>query len=203
MTSYLSIQHHLKLGQELPYTENWSAAADFLELIINHCLHIKPASILECSSGLTSLVLARCCQLNNFGQVHSLENGKEYAEKTIQQLTSFGLEQYVNVVHAPLETNNINNQDYMWYSTKDLPHLPIDMLVIDGPPGFIQKHSRYPALPLLYNQLADHCVIFLDDAARDDEKALVEMWLKTYPNIEHEYIETERGCSKITIKKNL
>ena len=75
------------------------------------------------------------------------------------------------------------------------------MLVIDGPPGFIQKHSRYPALPLLFSQLANNCVIFLDDAGREDEKEIIDLWNNEYQNIRHEYIETERGCSVLFINK--
>jgi hypothetical protein len=70
----------------------------------------------------------------------------------------------------------------------------IDLLIIDGPPGFIQKHSRYPALPLLNKQLAKDCVVFLDDAARDDEQEMVRRWLKTYPEFHADYIANERGC---------
>jgi hypothetical protein len=69
------------------------------------------------------------------------------------------------------------------------------MLVIDGPPGFIQRHSRYPALPLLRERLADNCTVFMDDAARPDERELVEMWLAQYPTYSHEYLANERGCS--------
>ena len=203
MTSYQSIQQSLSLDQRLPYDKNWSAAADFLKLIINHCLDTHPSSIVECSSGLTSLVLARCCQLNHHGHIQSLENEKEFAQKTQQQLTDFGLEQYVTVIDAPLETQNVNGHEFKWYGINSLPRLSIDMLVIDGPPGFLQKYSRLPALPLLYEQLADNSVIFLDDAARDDEKAIVDMWLQAYPNIEHEYVATERGCSKLTVNKKI
>lgn len=203
MTSYQSIQQDLRFNQKLPYDKNWSAAADFLELIINHCLADHPSSIVECSSGLTSLVLARCCQLNHHGHIQSLENAMEFAHKTQQQLTDFGLEQYVKIIYAPLEAHNINGHEFMWYSINSLTRPSIDMLVIDGPPGFLQQYSRFPALPLLYDQLADNCVIFLDDAARDDEKAIVDMWLQAYPNIEHEYIATERGCSKLIVNKKV
>ena len=75
------------------------------------------------------------------------------------------------------------------------------MLVIDGPPGFIQKHSRFPALPLLFDKMADQSIIFMDDAAREDEKEIVSMWLEMNDGISHEYIETERGCSVFNIDK--
>jgi hypothetical protein len=75
------------------------------------------------------------------------------------------------------------------------------MLVIDGPPGFIQKHSRYPALPLLHEALAERCVLYMDDAAREDEREIVKMWQSEFSGIEHRYVATERGCSVLTINK--
>ncbi|MDH5612476.1 MAG: class I SAM-dependent methyltransferase [Gammaproteobacteria bacterium] len=203
MNPYSAIQKKLGLTQELPYTPDWSAAPDFIELIVEHCLQAKPGVIVECSSGLTTLVLARCCQLNQRGQVISLENGEEYAEKTRQQLQAFGLETYAQVIHSPLEKVTLDSNEYDWYDLTLLPDVSIEMLVIDGPPGFIQKNSRYPAMPLLFDQLAKQAMVFLDDAARDDEKELVAQWLKEYPDISHEYINAERGCSVLTLSKRV
>ena len=200
MNPYSVIQAKLSLSQPLPYTADWSAAADFIELIVEHCLQLKPEVIVECSSGLTTLVLARCCQINGFGKVISLENGEDYAEKTRQQLQDFGLEDYAQVIHAPLE-KVILDRDYDWYSLKSLPEVSIDMLVIDGPPGFIQKNSRYPALPLLFDKFSAQSKMFLDDAAREDEKELVAQWQAEYSAIDHKYLEFERGCSVLEVNK--
>ena len=145
-------------------------------------------------------MLARCCELNENGEVYSLENGAEYAEKTRQHLARYALTQ-ASVIHAPLQKHPLNGIEYDWYEITNLPAKSIDMLVIDGPPGFIQKHSRYPALPLLFDKLADGCVIFMDDAARPDEKAIVEMWQEAYPALEHRYSNTERGCSVLTVER--
>jgi len=197
--AYLWLRDRLDLRRGLPYTPHWSASPDFLKLIVEHCLEAKPAKILECSSGLTTLVLARACQLTGLGVVVSLENGEEYAARTRDHLARYGLETVADVRHAPLVPVEVSGQEYLWYDTDSLPAGPIDMLVIDGPPGFVRPHSRYPALPLLFDRLAEGCVVFLDDAAREDERAIAEMWEAAYPSIEHEYIETERGCSVIRV----
>lgn len=197
--AYTYLKDRLGLHKGLPYTTHWSASPDFLKIIVEHCLNNKPGTILECSSGLTTLMLSRCCQMNSHGEVFSLENGEEYAENTRQQIQRYELDDYSTVIDAPLETVNIQNNEYSWYSLKHIPEKSIEMLVIDGPPGFIQKHSRYPALPLLFDKLAKGCVIFLDDAARDDEKELVKMWLDEHPEIEYRFVNTERGCSILTI----
>jgi len=197
---YSEIQTLLGLSQPLPYTPDWSAAPDFIGLIVDHALRAKPEVIVECSSGLTTLVLARCCQLNGQGWVISLENGEEYAEKTRQQLKEFGLEDYAQVLYAPLEKVSLD-RDYDWYSLAELAEVSIDMLVIDGPPGFIQKNSRYPALPLLFEKFSKQAIVFLDDAARGDEKELVAQWQAEFSGVEHEYLEFERGCSVLHIEK--
>jgi len=201
LQTYQQVQKNLALEKELPITPDWSAAADFLELIKDHCLKAKPKTIVECSSGATTLVLARCCQLNKQGKVFSLENGEEYAINTQNHLKDFGLGNYAEVIHAPLEIVEVNNESYQWYETKKLTDQKIELLVIDGPPGFLQKHSRLPAVPKLFNQLADQSVIFLDDAARDDEKEMIDLWLEMYPDMQHEFINTERGCSILTRHK--
>ena len=197
---YQELKELLLFEKALPVTENWSAAPDVLRLVSEYCLKNKPQTIVECSSGLTTLVLARCCQINGFGKVISLENGEEYAEKTCQQLQDFGLEDYAQVIHAPLE-KVILDRDYDWYSLESLPEVTIDMLVIDGPPGFIQKNSRYPALPLLFDKFSAQSKMFLDDAAREDEKELVAQWQAEYSAIDHKYLEFERGCSVLEVNK--
>jgi predicted O-methyltransferase YrrM len=193
--SYQILESVLGLDKALPVTEKWSAAADFLKIISDYCLENRPETIVECSSGSSSLVLSQCCKLNNFGHVYSLENGKEFVNQTRQQLDDFSLSEYCDVIHAPLQNVRLNDEGFQWYDLAELPELEIDLLIIDGPPGFIQKLSRYPALPLLSKRLAKDCAVFLDDAARDDEQEMVRRWLKTYPEFQANYIANERGCT--------
>ncbi len=195
MDTYQALAKKLNLELSLPVTRDWSAAADFLTIISDYCLSEKPQVIVECSSGTSSIVLAQCCLLNTTGHVYSLENGEQYKNQTQQQLTDFSLSEYCELIYAPLQSYLIDDVEFQWYEKKNLGVEKIDMLVIDGPPGFIQLQSRYPALPLLYEQLSERCIILLDDAARDDEKLIVKRWLESYPEFQLEYRDNERGCS--------
>ncbi len=177
------------------YDPKWSAAPDFLGLIADHALTARPKVIVECSSGVTTLILARCCALNGSGHVFSLENGPEFAARTRAELERFGLSGLATVIDAPLVPCPLDGREYQWYNLAGLPPLEVDMLVIDGPPGFIQRHSRYPALPRLASRMTTGGVAFLDDAARPDERELVAMWLVHMPALRHDYIANERGCS--------
>jgi predicted O-methyltransferase YrrM len=191
----------LGLRRDPAYDPVWSAAPDFLGLIADHVLAQTPGTIVECSSGASTLILARCCELNGQGKVFSLENSALYANKTRSELAACGLEQYAEIIHAPLVQQSIDGSQYQWYDLKNFTASRIDMLVIDGPPGFVQRHARFPALPLLFDRLADGGKVYLDDAARVDEQEIVSMWRTQFSSVEHEYAATERGCAILRIRR--
>jgi len=193
--SYLPLCQRLGLDRGIPWTPNWTAAADFLELLVDELEARRPAVILECGSGLSTLVLARACERTGRGHVWSLESGAEFAEATREALAAYGLERLVTVVHAPLSEVEIGGESWPWYDRSGLPGGPVELLVIDGPPAFLREQARYPALPLLVPYLEKGCRILLDDAARPDERAAVARWLEEFPGLRHRYLELERGCS--------
>ena len=94
-----------------------------------------------------------------------------------------------------MKAASLIDENFQWYQLPRQPDAPIDLLVIDGPSGFIQPQSRYPALPLLYPRRATQCQVYLDDAARNDEQQIVRRWLASYPEFQYRYLATERGCS--------
>ena len=130
MLSYHILENSLGFEKNLPVTENWSAAPDFLKILSDYCLENKPETIVECSSGCSSLVLAQCCKLNQHGHVYSLENGKEFVDQTRQQLDDFSLSEYCDVIHAPLQNVRLNSEDSQWYDLAELPELEIDLIFL-------------------------------------------------------------------------
>lgn len=197
--AYRSLCARLDLNEGVPYTPQWSAEADFLELLADHVLTDKPRFIVECGSGLSSVVLARCCAINGGGRVYALENGADYLPNTWQYIVRYGLQPYASLVYAPLVPYELDGERYPWYALQDLPADSIDLLVVDGPPGFLRRHARYPALPLLGGRLRAGGTVLLDDAVRTDELELVARWLEMYPWLEHSYIDNTRGCARLLV----
>lgn len=194
---YSRIQADLGFRTELIYDPLRAAEPDFLDIVSKHCLQNRPGNILECSSGLTTLILARCCQLNNYGHVFSLENDYRHRAETIEILNQHHLQDYATVLHAPLVDTRIGKESYRWYLVESLPVNNIEMLVIDGPPGYIQKNSRFPAIPVLADRLANGVVIFLDDADREDERMIVDRW-KSETGLSLSELSTKRGCARLS-----
>lgn len=187
-----------RIGFSGPLTAGgWAASADFLLLLAEHALAKKPEKILECGSGLSTVILAKCVQLNGRGHIYSLDHDERYAEQTRQQLQKYGLETCATVVHAPLVDQIVNDLQCKWYDLDALRRGPkvYDLIVIDGPPMPFGKMIRLPAGPVLLPFLAEGGAAFLDDAARDDERAIVERWRADFPELSYSAPETEKGCA--------
>jgi hypothetical protein len=186
----------LGLQKSLPPTRNWAASPDFLWELSRHALEERPRTVVECGSGVSTLVLARCLQLNGVGKVYSLEHEPEHAEKTREQLERHGLGEWATVLDAPLRPHAIQGEVWPWYAEEMLPgEGGIDMLVIDGPPWHVRPLARYPAGPVLFPRLAARAAVFLDDAAREDEKAVLKRWHAEFPALRQTPRPCEKGCA--------
>lgn len=195
LEAYLDLGARLGLRQGLPYVRHWSAGADFLALLVEHVLETGPATIVECGSGLSTLMLARCCQLNGRGRLYSLEHAAEHAARSRTELDRYGLASQADVMVAPLRPYELGDGRRLWYDLANLTVQGIDLLVIDGPPGRLAPLARYPALPLLYHRLSPASRIYLDDAARPDEWAILQRWQSEFPDLIVSEVKTARGCA--------
>lgn len=195
LEAVLRLGEALGLRQGLPYVRHWSAAPDFLALLVEHLRRERPAVIVECGSGLSTLILARVCALEGRGRVWSLEHEPYCAAQTRAALARYGLTRVARVIDAPLRRYRLAAGEYDWYDLGGLPVQAIDLLVVDGPPGRLGPLARYPALPLLRGCLAPGCAIFLDDADRPDEQAIVARWCAEYPDLTLDRPATARGCA--------
>lgn len=190
----------LDLKRSLPPTRGWAASPDFLLELARHARSAKPVTVVECSSGTSTLVLARCMQLNGAGMVFSLEHDAEYARSTRAQLRRHGLEDWAQVLDAPLRPHVLNDEKWPWYDISGLPaRLEIDLLVIDGPPQATRKLARYPAGPLLFRSLAGGASVFLDDAGRPDERTVLLRWQKEFPALDQSSRPCEKGCAVLSV----
>lgn len=185
----------LGLRQPLPPLRDWAGSPDFLLELCREALARVPGRIVECSSGVSTLVIARCCQLNNHGHVYSLENSAEFAQKTRTMLERAGLQDWATVVEAPLKPYSFEGESYSWYTIDDLPSERIDLLVVDGPLGKLNPLARYPAGPILFPRLSDNALIIVDDANRPDERRIIERWHKQFPRFGVERREAEKGLA--------
>lgn len=157
---------------------NWAISAHFLEHLVREIYLRKPNLIVECGSGTSTLVSAACLKDIGKGKIISFDHEDYYALKTRNLLKVEGLENIASVITAPIKEINIADRNWKWYGAEidKIISEKIDILVVDGPPGKLQPLSRYPAVLVLKEYLADDILIMLDDGNREDEEKIAKAW---------------------------
>jgi hypothetical protein len=144
----------------------FTANASYLRAVLDYA-EAMPGQIIECGSGLTTLLLALIAP----GAVWSLEHTEEWQRHVQTRLWLAGAK--ANVLPAPLTSYG----PFHWYEVPDALPPEFRLVVCDGPPG-TTRGGRYGLLPLLGNRLARGSVILLDDAQRPDEQLVLKRWEK-------------------------
>jgi predicted O-methyltransferase YrrM len=172
----------------------WAADPIMAHNIVRLLADARPSVVLECGSGSSTVMIARCLRALGRGRVISLEHDPEYASRTAESLRLHGLEDLATLVTAPLAALEVNGQMFRWYGPKYEPILQekIDVLLVDGPPGNTGPRARYPAVPLLRPHLAPECWVMLDDADRPDERQIAHTWSREL-GAKLSYLEGGRG----------
>jgi Methyltransferase domain len=160
----------LLAGGYLPWTTGSMRPAGFVE-VCNEIVHGDRTRILECGSGVSTVLLARLLRERGRGALTSLEHDPHWAALIQDQLRREHLEQIARVVDAPLQG------DPPWYRLDEMPD-EIDLLIVDGPPAFEPGHSarRTPALARFDDTLVRNAAVILDDIDRPGEQQTITTW---------------------------
>lgn len=136
----------IKPTRPFPPLRHWVISPDLANIIVSHVLENKPKCVVECSSGVSTLIIAYCLRKLGNGKVYSLEHDEEFAKITTENIRLHGLEDYAAVVHAPLTKITVNGNKYHWFNIDGgLTGIKnIDFLFVDGPPLRTQRLARYP-----------------------------------------------------------
>lgn len=150
--------------------------------------------VVELGSGVSTVVLARLLRERG-GRLRSLEHDPDWAVVVRDQLKRERLTDVATLLEAPLEPSELSLENAPWYAASAVSALPgegIDLLLVDGPPGYGDgmAHSRYPALPALAERLAPGCLVILDDAGREAEREIVQRWAEECDGWEFGFDET-------------
>ncbi|HEV8388627.1 MAG TPA: class I SAM-dependent methyltransferase [Dongiaceae bacterium] len=199
--SLISLYRLLDGKIEFPPMRRWSASPDFMLHVVGHVRRRAPKTIVECGSGSSTVVLAHLLKsLGHDGHIHSIENHVPTIERVRAELRRHGLERFVTLTVAPLAAKRYDGLEtvFHWYDLAPdaIPH-DVDLLIVDGPSALINAHARYPAGPELLPRLSRDAHIFIDDADRPDEMAMLRMWRKLYPDLGIRRLPAEKGCCEL------
>ncbi len=181
----------------MPFGGGWALTADAAALLAREVALNRPHIIVELGSGVSSVLLGRLLKEMGEGKVYSLDHDANWAEQTRRHVRASGIAEYVEVLDAPLSRQRFADHEYDWYTVPEaVRRLPaIDLLIVDGPPAALEPEGtpRYPALPAFLAQLSPQAVIYVDDAKRPQEQAMLARWLQENPAFEQRMHDTVPG----------
>lgn len=171
-----SLETGSQLLRDLVYgwsNEAWSAADEYLGGCLEYARNTK-GPILECGSGLTTLLLGVIAQRMG-KEVWSMEHHPAWAQKVQGMLDKWGIRS-VRLCRDDLRDYG----GYSWYTVpaKGVPN-DFGLVICDGPPG-ATPGGRYGMLPVMRERLRDGCVVLIDDVERQAERDLAARWAKEY-----------------------
>jgi predicted O-methyltransferase YrrM len=157
-------------GGYLPWTTGSMRPAGLVQ-VCNEIVHGDRTRILECGTGVSTVLLARLLREREAGALTSLEHDPHWATLIQDQLRREHLDRHARVVHAPLQG------DPPWYRLNEMPD-EIDLLIVDGPPAFEPGHGarRSPALARFDDRLVLDAAVILDDIDRPGEQHVIATW---------------------------
>jgi predicted O-methyltransferase YrrM len=180
---------------QLPWSD-WALAPDALARFFCASRLNNWNTIVECGSGVSTILLARDFKARGSGHVYAIEHDERWLTLMRQLLAERDLLSHATLVLAPLRDLQIDGQSFQWYEKSALRTVfeleRIDALLVDGPPGDTCGLARYPALPMFLAQLGANSLVILDDGRRRDEKEIARRWAKRL-QVEPVLVETTRG----------
>jgi hypothetical protein len=165
----------------LPWT-GYSMRPSGLVKVLNDIVLNKRSVIVECGGGISTIYIARILKSRG-GHLYSIDHHPQWLELLEEQLRKEEISDYVSLICAPLVPTNLSWENLPWYNTeilkKKIPQeLAIELLLVDGPPAYEKslQHSRYPAVPYFFGQLAEDFTIIIDDVNRPGEQEIIKRW---------------------------
>lgn len=175
----------------LPPLGGWALSAGSMLAVWDLIERERPATVVECGSGTSTLWLSYAARAVGGVRVISLEHKSVYLRRTEDLLVRHGVEQLADVRHARMREVDVDGQTLPWYDPGALDDVDsIDLLVVDGPPQSTGPLARFPAVPLLRDKLSPGVPVVLDDATRPGEREAVRLWAERYG------VEVERSLSR-------
>ncbi|HEX7294662.1 MAG TPA: hypothetical protein VF251_02840 [Pyrinomonadaceae bacterium] len=163
--------------------QGWDAKLDYFETIVNEAA-VTDGPILECGSGLTTLLLGQVAGRRNV-QTWSLEHNFLWYQRVASALRRHQIDG-VNLCPSPLR----NYDGFNWYDPP-LGGMPskFSLVICDGPPD-LANGGRYGLLPILGSRLKKGAVILFDDVKEPGQPEVLRRWSAEY-GVRVELRETE------------
>jgi predicted O-methyltransferase YrrM len=148
----------------------WGISPKTTFFLTDLVLKLRPKTIVDCGTGRGISLAAELCGLlsNRFGRIISLEHQPKFAIEAKKKFVNY--RNLVSIKCVPLRKDN---------SYKFIPNSQVDLIVVDGPPGYL-SNGRLNTMRHLIPSLSPKGVLLLDDVIRESEKSAAKSICKEF-----------------------
>jgi hypothetical protein len=166
----LAAAHGLKLPPLYPLPATGAANYGFLYALLRLLLETPCSRVLEIGVGQSTLMLDAAKKMRGNLEAVSIENDAVWARRIGEQVAHL-------IYHAPLVRKPLHGRQVMGFN---LPAIEgrFDLMIVDGPKQ-VTRSSRWAALEVLDNYLADEFVVLFDDAGRAGDQDLMKEFVRS------------------------
>lgn len=221
LEAFWGIYNWFQSGNSFLSFHGWPISPDMGLFILEKMQEKHYDLIVEFGSGTSTVLLAKSVEsfLHQIGdldqtkkgpplpEIFSFEHDAVYFTKTKKALQSAGLDRFVRLMHSPLVDWESDGATYKFYDCQtELINLANKhkganlriLVLIDGPPSSTCSNARYPAVPYVFSILQGNNIdIMLDDAARPEEKKVIDLWRSYWQrqsiNVIEGFVSSEKG----------
>ena len=163
--------------------QGWDAKLDYFKTIAERAA-VTEGPVLECGSGLTTLLLGQLAGKRNV-ETWSLEHHPQWYERVSAAVKRHRING-VHLCFSPLR----DYEGFNWYGPP-LDQMPakFSLVICDGPPD-LANGGRYGLLPVLGSRLKPGAVILFDDAKEPGQPEVLRRWATEF-RVSVEMRETE------------
>lgn len=184
-----------RLGIDVAFYPLRSAANySYFYLLVRIVEELPVKRILELGCGQSTLLLDQLAKHKPVACM-SFEHDPGWLDRIGKQL------EHVELVHSPLVRRTILGHLTCAYDTSPIANQgKFDVLLVDGPQGQ-RRRSRWGALEIIENWLADDFVIVFDDAERRGEQQTIARALQLLDALGRRYhaVQIRSICSQFVI----
>lgn len=178
----------------------WVIEPDFGSLVL--WAAVRAETIVEFGSGASTVFVAENLRRRGSGRLISFDHDEEFAERTRSALHESGLDQWVDLRHAPLREQEIEGVQVSWYDREvvvgalEQAGAGVDLVVVDGPPSQTPD-SRWPALPVTEAFLASGAELIMDDGRTAHVSGIARRWAEADPSLVSYWHDTVKGAWRL------
>lgn len=154
----------------------WSADVKYLRAILKEIQERKNLTILECGTGLTTILIGIIGDENRH-RVISLEHHSKWHQKISDELENSKVGS-VSLTLCPLKDYG----NFEWYDTSNInlsAFGDINLVICDGPPGS-SKGGRIGLPYRCATSFSHYCLVLADDTHRNQEQMMLEQWVSEF-----------------------